>query len=282
MVTGFDNREIAVIFWLAVFLVWALSKRQSRKSLVDVFRALFVKSILVSLALMALYICLTAAILSCIGLWETTHLKSTIIWSIVVAAVMLFDIKTISGDEHLFRKAALDNVKITVVVDFLVNLYVFNLLIEVIFVPFTALLGGMLVIAESDGKYKPLEKLINGALMVLGVMLIGYAGYRIYGDFGSFVQLRTVKDFAVPLALSFMFLPFICLVVVFVRYDNLFARLGFFIKDPILCQYTKRQLLMTYHFKLKRLDAWAKRLPHLELNSKQDVADSLQNTESTA
>lgn len=134
-------------------MTWALANKQVRQALINVLRALFVKAIIASLALMVLYVFVETRILSYVQLWEPSHLKATVVWSITVAVVMLVDIN-ISRDEHLFKKAALDNLKITVLLDFLVNLYVFSFIIELVFIPFTALIGGMLVIAESHEKYK--------------------------------------------------------------------------------------------------------------------------------
>lgn len=277
MAASLNNRDIAILFWLFAFLAYALSKGAVRKSLLNVIKALFKKPLIISFSLMGIYIYLTTSLLSYLGLWNVSHLKATLFWSITTAAVMFFDIAQSEGDEHSFRKVVLDNFKVTIFIDFIVNLYVFSLIAELIFIPFSAILGGVLVIAESDEKYNSVRKLINGTLIILGVFLIGYAGYHIYDNFDNFARIKTITNFAVPPVLSLMFVPFIFLILVFMQYEILFARLRLLVKDDDLRRFIKRQLLRRYHFNIKKLSKWAKQLPFIDKNSEQDILESFKN-----
>lgn len=274
----FDNREIAIIFWLCALLFWALTKKQIRQSLAHVAKALFAKSIMTSFVVMVAYILLEIAVLYHFKLWNISQLKMTIFWGLIVATSMLFNFNKIIEDPNFLSKAIKDNIRFTVFIDFIVNLYVFSLLIELIFVPVSALIGGMIAVAESDEKYKPVEKLLNVILGIFGLWLIIYAFYHIFIGFSNFSRIQTIKDLILPPILSLMLLPFIYLVALFAQYEILFIRLRFSIKDPHLVSFTKYQLLINYNFNFKSLEQWSKGLPYQSFRTKQDIINSFKES----
>ncbi|MDD5131293.1 MAG: hypothetical protein PHH44_01385 [bacterium] len=260
-------------------LIWALTKNHIRQSLEQVFKALFVTPIIVSAVLMLFYIVLEVVVLSRIGLWDISQLKSTIIWGMTIATIMLFQINNIIEDSHFFTKAVKDSIRFTVFIDFIVNLYVFSLIIEFILVPIAALIGGMLAVAETNEKYKPVQKLLNDILIMFGLWIFGYAFYHILSDFRNLAKIQTLKDLALPPVMLLMFLPFIYCVALFAQYEILFTRLQFIIKDPSLLRFTKRQLLINYNFKIRTLEQWAKTLPVQSFRNQQDILNSIKKVD---
>jgi hypothetical protein len=80
-----------------------------------------------------------------------------------------------SEEKHYFRKVALDNFKFAVVLAFIINLYVFNLVTELILAPALAVLAMLGALAASKSEYKPAKKLINGVTAVTGIAFMVYA-----------------------------------------------------------------------------------------------------------
>jgi hypothetical protein len=131
----FNNREIAAGIWIFLFLVWALRSVEPRAAFSKVLRAFFVKPIIISVVGMLLYIALTLAAFHKIGLWDVSSLKETIFWCFGVAFVMLMNINDVHQDEHYFRKVMLDSLKLVLVLEFIINFYVFNLGVELVLLP---------------------------------------------------------------------------------------------------------------------------------------------------
>lgn len=156
----FNNREIAVATWAAVLFAWAMTQGSIRASLKNVIRAFFHRRIQGVLALMAAYIALLVYGLSEADLWNAGQLKNTIIWAVSVAAVLLFRLPSISEDADYFKQALKDNLKLIVVLEFIVSFYTFSMLTELIIVPVTALFGGMLAVAGTDKKCVAAEKFL--------------------------------------------------------------------------------------------------------------------------
>ncbi len=147
-----ENREIAMLIWLGIFILWILSKKETRKHIAPLLKTLTGKVIAIPLTLMTLYVCLLIYFLINLGFWDFSYLSVTVIWFIGVAISMFVNAPhfTESGS---FKDVVWDNLKITAFIEFIANLYVFNLWIEFFFViPFSVILGGLLGV--SSVKYK--------------------------------------------------------------------------------------------------------------------------------
>jgi hypothetical protein len=280
--TILDNREWATLIWLTILIVWASFNNQIRASFRSIIKALLAKRIIILLSLMASYVVLLVFGLSYLGLWDISQLKNTLIWSVTVGIVTMFSINRIQKEEHYFRKAALENLKIGVFIEYLVTLYVFSLPVELVLVPFISLLVLLLAVAQTNEQYKPAEKLLNGLLFVLGVGLLAFSIYSIYNDFNGFVTVNNVIAFFLPIVLSILFLPFIYVERVYIKYEDVFIRLRFLIKDPALRKYAQWRVALHCRLDLKMLDRFSQNLKRERPKNQKEVVDLLNRSRSLA
>ena len=267
----FSNREIAIGIWLLVFIGWGLCNESVRKSFVDLLKAFCVKPIIIVFTLMAVYVFMLVTALNAIGLWDFNQLKNTIMWSASVAAVMLFRINSISEDEHYFKNAVLDNLKIVAILEFIININSLNLLLELILIPLIATLSGMLTIAESDEKYTAVKKIITTALSIIGIGLLLYSLFTIFQDFDNFVTRQNLLDFILPPLMSLAYLPFVYFIALFMTYEVLFIRLRFFVKDKEKLKYVRRVTFRNFNINLSKLRRWARYISHVDFSSTETI-----------
>ena len=272
-----NNREIAIIIWISIFLIWTLLKPSIRKSFIELLKAFFLKKIIISTILMFLYISFMVGLTYQMGFWKPSQIKNTIIWTLFVAFLMLANINKFSEDEIFFRKTVLDNFKLIIFLEFILNFYVFNIVIEIILFPIMVLLVTTLAFAETDPKNKQVETVLNAILIILGIIFLLIAVYNIYSNYKSFLTVDNLRDFLLPPIFSIMFLPFIYLMALYVRYEILFMRLGFFIEDPVVRRYAKIKFLFSFQFNLKRLKNWSRRLTGGQIKNKEDVLKTIRN-----
>ncbi len=121
----FNNREIAIGIWLTIFIFYALSKKDVRKSIKGVFIIFFDKKIILSVLLAAIYTVWNVYVLNSINLWNFSLVKDTIFWVCFVGIVMEFRFITSNADQSLFKNTIIDNLKIIIVLEFIVNTYTF-------------------------------------------------------------------------------------------------------------------------------------------------------------
>ena len=277
LISSLDNREIAIGLWLIVALLFVLRNSDVRRAFAPVARALTAKPILIGIVLMVGYLTVEVKVLSLVGIWVPSQIKTTIIWAITVATVMLFTANSINEVEGHFCKAAKENFKFSVLVSFFVNLHVLPLIWELIIVPIGALAAAMLAVAEADEKYVPARKLLNGFLGILGMSLLGYALWKSCQNPRSLVEIEALRSLAIPVVLSLLFLPFIYLVVVYMAYENVFVRLKFVIRNKSLNKYAKKCLILHVRLRIPALHLWLKEAWSRELASREDIDKSIQD-----
>jgi hypothetical protein len=246
----FDNRELAILVWAAALLVLAIIARSIRPALVAVIDALFEPKLLTTFILMAMYAGVLVWLLSLARIWTPSVAAETFFWFFGPAIVLYSQFDKAGRDPHFFRRTALATLTVTVVIEFLINLYPFNLMVELLLVPFMALIGGMLALA-AEPQYRQIKKLLEVLLGVLGFVLIGYTILHIIDAPEEFITLDNLRRLLAPILLSLAFLPFVYGVAVFALYDSLFSRLDWKPGGKVLPAYAKRQIFRAALFRLR-------------------------------
>lgn len=273
-----NNREWALVIWSFAFIIFALfsSKMDEiRECFKKLLKAFFVKAIFSTFVLMIIYINVVVFALFKIGLWESHQLKNTIIWSISVGAVSLFKVATRKKKRHLFKDLVLDNLKLVAIIQFVVGVYTFGLVVEILIVPASVILGVMMAKAQTDKQYHYLEKILNSIMVAFGTILIFYTIYMLVTNFGEFAKKQTIYDFYITPLLTFMYLPFIFIIMILATYDTVFARLKFFIKDPELKRFAELYSIFRFHLRINLLERWPSILPIQDTSSRDGIKKSV-------
>jgi hypothetical protein len=277
----FNNRELSILIWSSILLAWGLTKPAIRNSLFGVIKCFFVWRIITVVIFMVSYISLLVYLLYVVGVWDTNQLKSTIIWSVSVALLSLFRIHKTKEDKDFFRNSVKDIFRLTIFLEFIADFFSFNLIFELIFIPLTVFLGGVLAYSQTDNKFESAEKLLNNVFSLLGFFLIAYAGYRISSDISAFTSLNTLSDFYTPPLLSLGFLPFLFIMLIYHNYETAFIRIKHLIKEESLHQYAKIKAGIKFNVNFKLLKRWLNSLVYLQIESKDDIDLSIHELEST-
>lgn len=266
----FDNRELAFLVWLAISFIWALSNKNIRESICRFIKVFFQKFIIITTCLMLCYIGLMVYIFYRFRLWDTSFIDDTIVWIVGVAFVMYLNINRVNNDDF-FKKTIIDNLKLIVVLEFIINLYVFNFWVELFLVPLIAILVGVSVISSSNPEYKQVESCLNVVFIMIGMGFLSYAIYNIIIDFQGFLSIDNLKEFLLPIVFTLIFLPFIYVMALYVTYDLIFRQIRNLIKDESLARYTRQETIFSFHLNLKYLNKWLVQISRGKINSKDDV-----------
>lgn len=272
----FTNRELAITIWIITFAVWSVFSVRTRPSVVSLVKAFFAWKLTLGYVAMGLYISIILTALRYIGIWSKTPPATILIWIICVAFMMLFKADNVNKHDF-FKSKVKDNLRIVIVMEFIINFYTLDLWLELLLVPLMAVIGGMMVIAERDDQYEPTRKLLNGFMVVIGIGMTLYALRMTVVNYNKFATIATLESFILPIILTLAFLPFVYLTAIFMTYESLFVRLQFFIKDPSILNYTKIRTLQVFHLKLAALDEWSKSIYKLNLVDRQSVDEALLN-----
>lgn len=202
------------------------------------------------------YIACVICVLRLIGIWKIDHIPLTVLWSVCVAFVMLFNFQK-ANEPKFFKNSIKANVKTLVFLEFFINIYVFNFWIEFIIIPVFGIIGGMKAIAERDKEYKIVDKLLNFILVAAGLFLVFYSSYKVVTNFKNFATTQNFESFYMPILFSILFIPFVYIAALIAAYETLFTRLQFFVPDKTVLRYAKFKTILSIQFNLSKLNRWS-------------------------
>lgn len=177
-----------------------------------VFRALVQAKLLLLFGSALVYTAAVVIVAREMGGWHTPALKVTIYWFIGTAIVLVGDAVTDGGraDPSYLRKAFRRVLAVTIVVEFLVGLYAMPLGVEIVVVGVALAFAGMQAVTASNPEFdETTRKFINGVLIAVGLLYVGYFAARLAGDPSGFATREHAEDFLVPPALTVVLLPFL-------------------------------------------------------------------------
>ncbi|OHB54893.1 MAG: hypothetical protein A2173_03375 [Planctomycetes bacterium RBG_13_44_8b] len=270
----FNNREIAIAFWTTIFFVWASSQKEIRRSFFQLVKTFVSPKIIIPFILLLTYSFLVILLLREIHIWSLPNLKETIYWFFFSGAITAFTIITDEKTEKPIRKNVRELLTITVVLEFVVNTYVFNLPIELVFVPMVTILTAVYTYASFKTQYKKVEHPSGTLLAIIGIAMITQALIRIYQDFDKFGRFDTLIDFVLPLILTISIIPATYLLMLYASYELLFLRIDFALESSIeMRRYAKKLLTLHCYFRIGKVREMLKgRANHLyRCCSKKDI-----------
>jgi hypothetical protein len=249
----FSSREIAIGFWLAVFILWALWYRPTRFAAANVLRAAAKPKLIVPVITGAVLTFAIAWFLHRIRLWTQAELKDTIVWFLFTGVALTFRGVNPPNPSRVVRNIIHDAIKATVLVEFVVSTYTFSLSIELLLLPVATLLALLLAVANTDKQYALAESFINKIQFCLGATVMAAIGWSLVHDFRKAWSIDSARQILLPILLTLAFIPLAYLMALFAAYEQLF--LPFVIhKTPFWPKvYCKTRLLVQLRFSLRRI-----------------------------
>ena len=272
-----NNREKSIILWTVLFFIWALSRKEIRSSFIDVLKAFFIPKIFVPLLMLSGYIIFIVWVLSKFGYWKIFLLKDTLIWFFGFAFILFFNSNKATEEDSFFKKVLIDNVKFFIIVQFVVNMYVFNLLAELIITPLLTILIGMSVVAENKEEYKIVHKVVNVILSTIGFIFVIFSFSKAFTDLNIFLTSVTFQKLVLPPILTFFLIPFIYLIALFMLYETIFIFLSFkeYYKNNL--KHIKINLIVTCNLNLNKLKKFRATMHDFDLSTKEGITLAMES-----
>ncbi len=265
----FNNREIALIFWLLLFIVWTLFIPKIRSSGFKLLIGLTNKWILIPILSMIFYVTFLFYVFYLLDLWDMSLMKESIIWTFGTAFIILMRSNNSLKDKNHFKKMLLINFKLVLIFEFIFNLYVFGLLTEIIMLP---ILTFLLLINSFKETSLTEKKIINSILLIFLLVYLSILIYKMSNNFESYINNHRLKLFTLPIVMTILFIPFAYLFSLQMLYQSLFVRLKFIFKqNEELLKFAKNHILKTCHLNFARLKIISKETNFFDIKSKNDL-----------
>src|SRR6266516_3030031 len=225
-----NNREWASLVWLAVAVAAALWWKPTRPvvlGLGPLVRTAAISLIGVLVAGLWLWSAGIAFVFAQIHLWTPDLLKDTVIWAIGPAFVLVFRVPQVPKDPHFFRRAVLETVKLSVLVEFYVNLHVLSFVQELMLIPAVTFVALIAQGARTQPKYRQVRQVFDFLLVVMGVALLAYVTITLATNWRQEDPWRDTRQLALPIWLTVGAVPYIYIVCLCVNYEGAYKRIAF-------------------------------------------------------
>lgn len=212
-----NSREQAFVIWTVVVLVLALVAVPAvRPQLWNLLKLAVSPLLGVMFGLSMLYAAGVAVALARFGLLYPTAPKDVAVWYCGVGIPLLFRASQHQGVTRSLREA----IALTGLLTFIVNLYVFPLLLELVIVPLIALAVMMQAVASTKKEFAQVDGMLTGILAAFGPGVLAYALVSTVADPRSLIAADTWEKFFLPLELTASFIPFAAGLAWYTRWDT--------------------------------------------------------------
>lgn len=272
-----NNREIAVLIWLAISVGCVAISANCRRSFADVLRVLFSRKILQVIAATILWVVASVWLLTAVGVWKPDNLKTTLVWTMTFAFVAMFDVNRISENDTFYGKTIRDILSLTAVVTFIADSYSFSLIVELALIPLLIFITASQAITSLKHEYAQVKNLFGWLLALIGVTYIGHGIVLFLSDISNFATVSNLREFTIPSILSLLFLPYIYFLNAYITYEMKFVIVRHFIKDHVLCNYAMRKALFGFGLNLELLRRWSREIVLILPTNRSSIEQSIKD-----
>ncbi|MES2380033.1 MAG: hypothetical protein V4538_03265 [Bacteroidota bacterium] len=266
----FSTREISLFIWATLALMVMLFNASIREELFIIFKLLFGKKIGSVILLHACYTFCILLVLYKIEMWNSSFIKDTVFWFVFVGVILSVQIDKAKGN-NFFKETVKESFKWSIMVEFLVNLYTFSLVTEIILVPILVLSSALITFSESVPKYEQVNKLLNKLVILISLLLIAIAVYKIFKDYQTVLSLNTAFSFLLPPILMVLHIPFLYLLALYMNYEELFIDIKYFTQDEDSKKRMKSSIFLIVNLNLNRLMMIRKKINKFDVYHSSDI-----------
>ena len=220
----FNNREIAIGLWVIVALSLFLCTKAAREFLKTTLPVLFCKKFVVFYIVFLGYLAVVLYVLNWAEWWDLELLKDTIFWVLFVELPLFTKTIEKADGAHFFRKLLKDNIAVTVIIEFFIGFWTFNLVAELIIVPATVLISALYEIASRDKKHLSAKRFFEVLFAVWGIVLVINGISCLINSPSTFFNWDTLKSLLLPLVLLIFNLPVVYGLALYNMYEQVFIR----------------------------------------------------------
>lgn len=222
-----STREWATLIWGCIFMLYVLCHREIRKSLWNVIVIFFDKKLRILWEIILLYVLTITMVFCYLPIWENIYIKDIIIWFLFSGLIYCMNAVSSEADETYIKKILKDNLKFTMILEFFMSTFTFNIWIELAIIPVITIITVMNVIAERKEEYKSVHKLLDSILAIAGFWIF-YETIKIgINEYKQLNIINALVSFMIPIVYLILIIPLEYILELYSKYEVLFLRMTF-------------------------------------------------------
>lgn len=226
-----STREWATLIWVCVFLLYILCHGQIRKRFWKVIVIFFDKKLRKLWEIILLYVFVITMGFYYSPIWKNIYIKDIIIWFLFSGLIYSMNAVSSEADETYIKKVLKSNLKVTMILEFFMNTFTFNIWIELAIIPAITIVTIMNVIAERKEEYRSVHKLLDSVLAITGFYFFYKTVKLGLNEYKQLNMMNTLVSFMIPIVYLILIIPLEYVLEVYSKYEELFIRMTFKEKD---------------------------------------------------
>ena len=230
----FSTRELATAFWIGVILiavgVTIVTNKKIRQGFIGVLKCFFNRKLRKLWEIYFLYIGIITLMFSRSPIWKNIYLKDIVLWTLFSGLTICMNAVAGEADEKYISKVLKDNIRFTVVTEFLLSTFTFSFWVELIIIPITTVIVLFDTVAEHKSDAIAVHKLLQdvmafaGLCVILQTVRVGILEYR------ELNVTNTLVSFFIPIVYLLLVTPLEYAFELYSKYEMLFIQMHF--KEP--------------------------------------------------
>lgn len=230
----FSTRELATAFWVGAILIAVgmaiVTNKKIRQGFIGVLKCFFNRKLRKLWEIYFLYIGIITLMFSRFPIWKNIYLKDIILWTLFSGLTICMNAVAGEADEKYISKVLKDNIRFTVVTEFLLSTFTFSFWVELIIIPMTTVIVLFDTVAEHKSDAIAVHKLLQdvmafaGLCVILQTVRVGILEYR------ELNVINTLVSFFIPIVYLLLVTPLEYAFELYSKYEMLFIQMHF--KEP--------------------------------------------------
>ncbi len=249
-----STREWATIIWVIIFFLYVIMHKEMRKCLWKVVVIFFDEKLRILWEIILLYVLAITLVFYYSPVWQNIYIKDIVIWFLFSGLIYCANAVSNEADDKYISKVLKDNLKITIVLEFFMGTFTFNIWIELMIIPIITFISLMSVFSENKEEYKDVHKVCDFVLAVAGLWML-YETIKLgISEYKNLNIINTIVSFLIPIVYMFLLIPLEFSLELYSKYENLFSRMSFMEPDNrkfahrfciiAVCKFSIRKVLL--------------------------------------
>lgn len=261
--TSISNREYATTILVVSFLVFCLIKSKDvRTALLRVLKLMFFSKITVWFLIPTVYLVVVTFIMMKLCIWDISLLKDSIM-SIVGCLILCGKTLNVNEFKTIYKENLLGYFTAIYFLEFFVNAYNFNIIVEIVLVAFTTMVFStrtyMNYLNEDTQNLNEAKKLLDGIQIMLGLFIILHSCYFAIKEPTQILNLHSLQILLLPLVYTVILCPVCYMMWLYVKYESTLTSI-FVVRDNLNKHISNKKLFFkTFNLcgiNIKRLKLW--------------------------
>lgn len=246
-----NNRELALLIWILVLLIVSFLTN-IRKDFIPIIKILTKRIFLIIYFLICLYLFGVISIFDFLHIWKASNIKDVVFWLFTVGFVLVFKINEAKSNDY-FKGIMRSSIKWTVILEFILNLYSFSLITELIILPILSITVASQAYAENYDEHQRVAKFLRKLIGIVTILVFTYSIYKSILNFSDVITFQTITSLLLPSTITIMYIPFVYLLALFSSYESFLTHLNVMTVKKEKVKEIKPLILKTANFKLEKL-----------------------------